>query len=108
MEAIMSTQATQPGPCYIYVEMKIHDPQRFKEYTSLSAPAVKAAGGRYAVAGARPLVVEGSFDADRVVVVEFPTTAQARAFYESAAYQQARQKRFGAADFKVLLLEGSA
>jgi uncharacterized protein (DUF1330 family) len=38
---------------YIYVEMKSRDPERFKQYTALSGPAVKAAGGRYIVAGAR-------------------------------------------------------
>jgi uncharacterized protein (DUF1330 family) len=42
------------------------------------------------------------------VVVEFPTAAQARAFYHSAAYRAARQKRAGAAEFKMLLMEGAA
>jgi uncharacterized protein (DUF1330 family) len=88
--------------------MTIKDPERFKQYTALSAPAVQAAGGRYIVAGTRPEVLEGTFEAHRIVVVEFPTTAQARAFYHSAAYQAAREKRVGVAEFKMLLLEGAA
>jgi uncharacterized protein (DUF1330 family) len=35
----------KPGRGYIYVEMTIEDPTRFKDYTALSAPAVHAAGG---------------------------------------------------------------
>jgi uncharacterized protein (DUF1330 family) len=32
------------APGYIYVEMDIRDPEGFKNYTALSAPAVHAAG----------------------------------------------------------------
>jgi uncharacterized protein (DUF1330 family) len=88
--------------------MQSRDPERFKQYTALSGPAVKAAGGRYIVAGARPGPLEGAFDADRVVVVEFESVAEARDFYHSAAYQAARAKRLGAAEFRMLLLEGAA
>jgi uncharacterized protein (DUF1330 family) len=95
-------------PAYIYVEMTIRDPERFKQYTALSAPAVHAVGGRYVVAGVKPEVLEGAFDAHRIVVVQFPSLERAREFYHSAAYQAARQKRAGAAEFKMLLLEGAA
>ncbi len=36
------------------------------------------------------------------------TAALARKFYHSAAYQAAKQKRAGVAEFKMLLLEGAA
>jgi uncharacterized protein (DUF1330 family) len=104
----MSNADAQPGRGYIYVEMTINDAQGFKAYTALSAPAVQAAGGRYIVAGVRPEVLEGRFDAHRIVVVEFATAAQAREFYRSAVYQAAREKRAGVAEFKMLLLEGPA
>ena len=104
----MSSTQPKDAPAYIYVEMTIRDPERFKQHTALSAPAVNAAGGRYVVAGVRPEVVEGTFDAHRIVVVQFPSVERARAFYHSAAYQAAKQKRAGAAEFKMLLLQGAA
>ena len=104
----MTNPSPKPGRGYIYVEMTINDPVRFKDYTALSAPAVHAAGGKYIVAGVRPEVLEGDFAAHRIVVVEFDTAAQAREFYHSASYQAARQKRQGVADFKMLLLEGAS
>jgi uncharacterized protein (DUF1330 family) len=107
MEAAMSKTQAGSGKSYIYVEMTIHDPQQFREYTALSAPAVYAAGGSYPVAGVRPEILEGSFAADHIVLVEFPSLERARAFYHSAAYQAAKLKRTGAADFKMLLLEGA-
>jgi uncharacterized protein (DUF1330 family) len=54
----------------------------------------------------RPQFLAGTTNADRVVIVEFDTAAQARAFYHSAAYQAARQKRLPAAEFRMTLVEG--
>jgi len=102
----MSAENATPGRGYIYVEMTIKDPEGFKQYTALSAPAVHAAGGRYIVRGARPVLLEGTTHADRIVIVEFDTAAQARAFYHSAAYQAARQKRLSVAEFRMTLVEG--
>jgi uncharacterized protein (DUF1330 family) len=107
-ESVMTDTPAGSGKGYIYVEMTIHDPERFKQYTALSAPAVRAAGGWYAVAGVKPEVLEGSFAADRIVLVEFDSLERARAFYHSAAYQAAKLKRTSAADFKMLLLPAAA
>lgn len=104
----MSNAPGKDTPAYIYVEMTIRDPEHFRQYTALSAPAVHAAGGRYVVAGSKPEVVEGTFDAHRIVVVQFPSVERAREFYHAAAYQAAKEKRAGAAEFKMLLLEGAA
>ena len=46
-------------------------------------------------------------NAHRIVLVAFESVDRARAFYHSAAYQAAKLKRAGAADFKMLLLQGS-
>src|SRR5262245_38512756 len=102
----MTSVATKPGHGYIYVEMTVHDPERFKQYTALSAPAVHAAGGRYIVRGARPELLEGAGGANRIAIVEFDTAKQAREFYRSAAYQTARERRLAAAEFRMTLLEG--
>jgi uncharacterized protein (DUF1330 family) len=102
----MTSQTTRPGRGYIYVEMTIKDPEGFKSYTALSAPAVHAAGGRYIVRGARPEFLEGSAQANRSALVEFETAERAREFYHSAAYQAAREKRLTAAEFRMTLLEG--
>jgi uncharacterized protein (DUF1330 family) len=108
MERIMAIDNEKPGLGYIYIEMTIKDPEGFKQYTALSAPAVQAAGGRYIVRGARPEFLEGSTDANRIVIVEFDTAAKARDFYHSAAYQAARLKRLSAAEFRMTLVEGPA
>jgi uncharacterized protein (DUF1330 family) len=103
---LLQQESKMAGRGYIYVEMTIKDPEGFKQYTALSAPAVRAAGGRYIVCGVTPEMLEGTPSADRIVVVEFDTAAQARGFYHSAPYRAAREKRLAAAEFRMTLLEG--
>ena len=41
-----------------------------------------------------------------VVILEFPTFAEARAWYDSDAYKAARKHRFLGADYRALIVEG--
>jgi uncharacterized protein (DUF1330 family) len=41
-----------------------------------------------------------------VVIVEFPTTAAARAWYDGPAYQEVVQHRFKGASYRAVLVEG--
>lgn len=50
-------------------------------------------------------VAEGA-DADGVVILSFPTMAEAKAWYDSPAYTEARAHRFQAGDYRVIFVEG--
>jgi uncharacterized protein (DUF1330 family) len=50
--------------------------------------------------------LEGSWQPKQLVVLEFETMDQARAWYESAAYQQAIPLRQRASTSSLLLVEG--
>ena len=50
-------------------------------------------------------VLEGSAP-EGVVIVEFPDTASARAWYDSPAYQAVVQHRFKRASYRAVLVEG--
>ena len=50
-------------------------------------------------------VLEGP-EVQAVVILEFPTLADAKAYYDSPAYREAREHRFKAADYRVLIVEG--
>lgn len=52
-------------------------------------------------------VVEGP-GAEGMAILEFPTLAEAKAWYESPAYQDASQHRFRGGDYGVMIVEGSA
>jgi uncharacterized protein (DUF1330 family) len=93
-------------PAYMVVDARSTDPERMAEYRSLAQIAVAAYGGRYLVRGAAYETLEGSWQPQRLVVLEFPSTDAARKFYDSPEYGAARAARAGVSDFDMLLVEG--
>ena len=53
--------------------INVTDPQRFDDYRKLAGPAVAQHGGKFLVRGGARTILEGKFDANRLVVVEFPS-----------------------------------
>ena len=92
---------------YVIVDMKITDPQRYKEYMAAAPAAVAAAGGEYLVRGGRNEVLEGEWQPTRMAMLRFPSYEQAKAFYDDELYRAARAKREGTTEFfNMVLVEG--
>ena len=92
---------------YIIADVKVSDPGKYKGYTALTPGAIAAAGGRFIVRGGQHETLEGSWTPNRVVVIEFPSYLQAKAFYESALYRAAREQRAGATEsFNMIVVDG--
>jgi uncharacterized protein (DUF1330 family) len=92
---------------YVIVDMKISDPERYKQYMAAAPASVKAAGGEYVIRGGRNEALEGAWQPGRVAMLRFPSYDQAKAWYDSQAYRQAREHRVGATDyFNMVLVEG--
>jgi uncharacterized protein (DUF1330 family) len=95
------------APAYIIVDMKITDPEQYKQYMAVAPDAVKAAGGEYLVRGGRFETMEGSWQPARVAMLRFPSYEKAKAFYDDELYRAARAKRAGATEFfNMVLVEG--
>ncbi|MBL8480205.1 MAG: DUF1330 domain-containing protein [Sterolibacteriaceae bacterium] len=90
---------------YMVVDARSSDPDRMVEYRRLAQIAVAHYGGRYLVRGAAYETLEGSWQPQRLVVLEFPSMAAARAFYDSPEYRAAREARAGVSDFDILLVD---
>jgi uncharacterized protein (DUF1330 family) len=91
---------------YMVVDARSSDPARMAEYRNLAQVAVAHYGGSYLVRGAPYETLEGSWQPQRLVVLEFPGMEAARKFYDSPEYAAARAARAGVSDFDMLLVEG--
>ena len=91
---------------YVLVDCEVIDPVRYENYKKLAPPAIAKYGGRYLVRGGAVSVLEGEWQPSRIVVLEFPDADTARRFYDSPEYRAARAERAGAANMKMLLVEG--
>jgi len=91
---------------YVIVDIEVTDARGFEEYKRLAQLAVAAYGGRYLARGGRTETLEGEWQPQRLVILEFDSLARARQWYESAEYRSAREARRSAADFRMLVTEG--
>ena len=77
-----------------------------KVYQQLAAVSVEEYGGRFLVRGGAMVELEGSWDAPRMVVLEFETLERATSWYNSPEYSEAIAARKDAAKFTMVALEG--
>lgn len=62
-------------------------------------------GGRFLIHGGRPLGLEGDWTGD-LIVIRFPTTGDALAWYHSPAYREILPLRLAAAEGEVFIVDG--
>jgi uncharacterized protein (DUF1330 family) len=97
----------QSMPAYLVTLITVTDPEMFRQYRKLAVPAVTQYGGKFLVRDGARTVLEGRFDANQLVLIEFASTERVKVFYDSPEYQAARQKRIGGADFNMIVVEGT-
>jgi uncharacterized protein (DUF1330 family) len=94
-------------PAYIIATINVTNPDKYQEYARLAGPASQKHGGRFLVRGGKKTTLEGDIPFQRIVVSEFADVEAAKKFYHSVEYQAAKQKRLGAADFHMIVVEGA-
>lgn len=93
-------------PAYVVVEVEVHDPDAYAEYRGLSGASVEQYGGRFIVRGGAVEAVEGGWQPQRFVIIEFPSLDAARAWYNSPEYAKALPIRHRNATSRMLFVEG--
>jgi uncharacterized protein (DUF1330 family) len=75
------------------------------EYLQRIDATLKPFGGRFLVHGATPEVVEGQWPG-HAIVIEFPDTQRARAWYASDAYQAILSLRTDNSESDIIIVDG--
>jgi uncharacterized protein (DUF1330 family) len=91
---------------YVIAMIDVADQENYEKYAAAAPAATAKFGGKAIARGATVATLEGDFSPGRTVVLEFPSVEDAKAWYESAEYQEARNFRVGAANFRMLLVDG--
>ena len=90
---------------YWVVNLEISDFATYMEYVGFVNPFLERHGGRFIIRAGQQEVVEGAMH-PRVVVIEFPSHAEALAAYNAPDYQEARQKRLKSSIGNFAIVEG--
>ena len=70
-------------PAYIVATIEVTDEEGFARFREMLPPFVAKHGGRYLVRGSTPEMLEGDIGLRSLWILEFPTAAAARRFFES-------------------------
>jgi uncharacterized protein (DUF1330 family) len=93
-------------PAFVIVEVNIHDLKEYEEYKKLTPEAIAAFNGRFIIRGGRTITLEGDWNPERIVVLEFPTVERANEWWNSEIYKKAKVIRQRAAKTKMIIVEG--
>ncbi len=92
---------------YVINDMDVTNPELLEEYKKLSPATVARYGGRFIVRGGRSEALEGKWNPKRLVILEFPSVSQAKAWVDSAEYAPARSLRQQASRSNIIVVEGA-
>ena len=93
-------------PAYLIADISVRDAQRYADYVANVPALVAKHGGRYRVRGGAVDVLEGSWSPGRLVILEFPDRAAARAFYDDPQYAPYKTLRQTVTTSAVALVDG--
>ena len=89
---------------YLIAETRnVRDPDLLEEYVALAVADTEAAGGKVVAMGLGARL-EGDWEPERLVVVEFESMTALRAWYDAPSYQKLIPMREKAADSKLVIV----
>jgi uncharacterized protein (DUF1330 family) len=93
-------------PAYVIVDVEITDNKGYEEYKKLTPAAVAAFDGKFIVRGGATQTLEGDWQPERIVVLEFPSVDRANEWWTSPQYTEAKIIRQRSASTKMIIVEG--
>jgi len=91
---------------YAIIHNEVADEALYAEFREQAAATIEQYGGKYLVRGGAAEAMEGDWEPDRIVVIEFASVAQAKAWFNSPEFAEAKQIRNRCADAIVMIVEG--
>ena len=80
-------------PAYLVVHVDVQDPVRYESYKAMAPASIRQYGSRYLTRGGAMEVLEGDWEPKRLVLLEFTSAEQARAFWHSSEYAESKALR---------------
>ena len=91
---------------YLVLDFSVHDLPAFRPYVEAIPAFIEKHGGSYIVRGAQPTVMEGDWAPELMVILEFPSHANAAAFLNDPDAQALFDVRHKTTNSKLVLVEG--
>jgi uncharacterized protein (DUF1330 family) len=93
-------------PAYVVSEIEVTNPVNYEKYKQLVPASVQKYGGRFLVRGGAVERLEGTWSPKRFVILEFPSMEQAKAWWNSPEYREAKLVRHANARTEMICVQG--
>ena len=90
---------------YVIASLTIKDLVRFELYRRTVLPTMEKYGGRL-VAHGGPIVLEGEWPRERLIIGEFPSMERAQQWWVSPEYAEPKALRQATADSELVIVQG--
>ncbi len=88
------------------LEISVKDSATYAKYVERAPATIEEYGGRYLVRGGDITSMEGGWNPERVVILEFPTLELLEKWYRSPEYQELALLRAAATESRSFVVEG--
>lgn len=94
-------------PAYVIGQLDIHDPDAYQAYLDGFLPSFERHGGEMlATSKAQTEVLEGAWALPRTVIMQFPSVAHAKAWYNDPEYVELTKIRHRTASTNLVVVDG--
>jgi uncharacterized protein (DUF1330 family) len=94
-------------PAYVIAQLTITDPQGFEQYRNMVPATIAKYGGKYVVRGGTMEKLEGDWEPQRLVILEFESAERAKQWWASEDYREAKLLRQRTAQTSLIIVEGA-
>ena len=106
---VQGLHAQAKAPVYQVTEIEILNPEAYsKDYVPKAGAAIKAAGGKFLVLGGKTTALDGEPPKSRIVIQQWDSIEQIKAYRDSAAFKELLPIRDKLAKFRTYAVEGIA
>lgn len=91
---------------YLVLDLSVHDFGGFKKYIAEIPAFIARHAGKYIVQGAVPTTIEGDWQPERMVILEFPERKNAEAFLGDPDIQGLFKVRHKTTTSRLVLVDG--
>ena len=90
---------------FIFTRVKTLDAGEMRIYNESARDTIKGHPAKLLAAYGRKEVVEGP-ESEGILIMEFPSMQEAKAWYDSPEYRKVREHRFKGAEYRAVIVEG--
>lgn len=91
---------------YVVAQLTFTNENLYRRYQSRFAGVFKQFNGRVLAADESPVLLEGEWSRNKIVMMAFPDEAEARRFLDSPGYREISEDRIAGAETVALLVKG--